>query len=324
MEAVGSHDRNRGDHGHYPCAFDPPRSLAAHQRNDHVGVVGAGRELASAPARRLRRRGRRLLLGGHADPGSGGGARTPAAEGGGHRSQAPGAHPSAGVGALGGGSDRRRPRPLVQHRATAAPGVGAGGGGGRRRVGAVGDYGEPVLRPGDPDPARTQPPGRDRRSVCFRAASWIRGNGADGPGERAGARILGRAGPGARGLGAVGAPHRRRGSLPARAARRLRPLRRYGALSAAARSVVMARLSGSRQDYLKALYALAPQGEVVPTSRLAAHLSVSAPSVTNMLRRLAEEKLVLHKPRGGARLTARGRREAILMVRRHRILETFL
>ena len=86
----------------------------------------------------------------------------------------------------------------------------------------------------------------------------------------------------------------------------------------------MARLSGSRQDYLKALYALAPQGEVVPTSRLAAHLSVSAPSVTNMLRRLAEEKLVLHKPRGGARLTARGRREATLMVRRHRILETFL
>ena len=86
----------------------------------------------------------------------------------------------------------------------------------------------------------------------------------------------------------------------------------------------MARLSGSRQDYLKALHALAPAGEVVPTSRLALRLGVSAPSVTNMLRRLAEEKLVLHKPRGGARLTARGRREAIQMVRRHRILETFL
>lgn len=86
----------------------------------------------------------------------------------------------------------------------------------------------------------------------------------------------------------------------------------------------MARLSRSRQDYLKALYALAPAGELVPTSRLAAQLAVSAPSVTNMLGRLAEEKLVWHRPRAGARLTPRGRREAIEIVRRHRILETFL
>lgn len=86
----------------------------------------------------------------------------------------------------------------------------------------------------------------------------------------------------------------------------------------------MATLSRSRQDYLKALYALDRGDEPVPTSRLAAQLGVSAPSVTNMLARLAEERLVKHVPRGGARLTARGRREALEMVRRHRILETFL
>jgi len=86
----------------------------------------------------------------------------------------------------------------------------------------------------------------------------------------------------------------------------------------------MFQLSRSRQDYLKALYALGPGGEVVPTSRLAAQLAVSAPSVTNMLGRLAAERLVAHRPRAGARLTARGRREALEMVRRHRILETFL
>jgi DtxR family Mn-dependent transcriptional regulator len=85
----------------------------------------------------------------------------------------------------------------------------------------------------------------------------------------------------------------------------------------------MRALSRSRQDYLKALYAL-DQGEGVPTSRLAAQLGVSAPSVTNMLARLVEERLVHHAPRAGARLTARGRREALAMVRRHRILETFL
>src|SRR5262245_24277155 len=82
-------------------------------------------------------------------------------------------------------------------------------------------------------------------------------------------------------------------------------------------------LSGSRQDYLKALYSLSPAGEAVAPSRLAARLGVSAPSVTNMLGRLAAERLVAHSRRSGARLTTRGRREALAMVRRYRILETF-
>src|SRR5262245_23130349 len=83
-------------------------------------------------------------------------------------------------------------------------------------------------------------------------------------------------------------------------------------------------LTRSEQDYLKALYALAPGGETVTTSRLAQRLQVSAPSVTSMLAKLAAEKQVAYTPRGGARLTARGRRAALAMVRRHRILETFL
>jgi len=83
-------------------------------------------------------------------------------------------------------------------------------------------------------------------------------------------------------------------------------------------------LTRSKQDYLKALYALGPAGEPVPTSAIAARLAVSAPSVTNMLGRLAAERLVRHTPRAGARLTAAGRRAAIGMVRRHRLIETFL
>lgn len=86
----------------------------------------------------------------------------------------------------------------------------------------------------------------------------------------------------------------------------------------------MSALTRSKQDYLKALYVLDLGDAPVPTSRLAKQLGVSAPSVTNMLSRLAEERLVKHAPRAGARLTARGRREALEMVRRHRILETFL
>jgi DtxR family Mn-dependent transcriptional regulator len=86
----------------------------------------------------------------------------------------------------------------------------------------------------------------------------------------------------------------------------------------------MARLSRSKQDYLKALHALGAAAEPVGTSRLAERLLVSPPSVTHMLRRLAGEGLVVHAPRSGARLTARGRREAVETIRRHRILETFL
>jgi len=83
-------------------------------------------------------------------------------------------------------------------------------------------------------------------------------------------------------------------------------------------------LTRSEQDYLKALYVLAPGGDAVATSQLAEQLELSAPSVTNMLGKLAAARLVEHTPRAGARLTARGRRVALEMVRRHRILETFL
>lgn len=83
-------------------------------------------------------------------------------------------------------------------------------------------------------------------------------------------------------------------------------------------------LTRSRQDYLKALWSLGAAEAPVATSRLAAQLGVSAPSVTAMLGRLSQEGLVAHAPRAGARLTAAGGRAALHMVRRHRLLETFL
>ena len=82
-------------------------------------------------------------------------------------------------------------------------------------------------------------------------------------------------------------------------------------------------VSRSRENYLKALLQLAAGG-AVPVSALARHLGVSAPSVTNMLARLADERLVEVGPRGAARLTVPGERAALLVLRRHRLLETFL
>jgi DtxR family transcriptional regulator, Mn-dependent transcriptional regulator len=90
------------------------------------------------------------------------------------------------------------------------------------------------------------------------------------------------------------------------------------------RSRTKVALSRSRGDYLKALYVLAESEPDVAPSRLAARLAVSAPSVTNMLRRLADEGLVARSRGAGARLTAAGRHEALILVRRHRILEAFL
>jgi DtxR family Mn-dependent transcriptional regulator len=81
--------------------------------------------------------------------------------------------------------------------------------------------------------------------------------------------------------------------------------------------------SRSRQNYLKALLQLGG-ASAVPVSVLAKRLGVSAPSVTNMLARLGEERLVDVGPRGAARLTAAGEHAAAIVLRRHRILETFL
>ena len=62
----------------------------------------------------------------------------------------------------------------------------------------------------------------------------------------------------------------------------------------------------------------------VATQELAQHLAVAPASATRMLQRLSERGLVAHTPYRGASLTAAGERRALSVVRRHRLLETFL
>ncbi len=78
------------------------------------------------------------------------------------------------------------------------------------------------------------------------------------------------------------------------------------------------------EDYLKALYELEGESGLVSTTALARHLGVRPASVTGMLKRMAEQGLVTYRPRQGARLTEQGRRLALDMVRKHRLLERFL
>ncbi len=80
------------------------------------------------------------------------------------------------------------------------------------------------------------------------------------------------------------------------------------------------------EDYLKAIYLLSEGegGAVVGTSAIAERLGVAPASVTGMLKRLGTQGLVRHERYQGASLTAPGKREAIRMIRRHRVLELFL
>ena len=78
------------------------------------------------------------------------------------------------------------------------------------------------------------------------------------------------------------------------------------------------------EDFLKVMYGLATSGEPVTTGGLAHRLGVSSPSVSAMIRRLEGEQLV-ERPKGAElRLTEPGERAALRVVRRHRLLETFL
>jgi DtxR family Mn-dependent transcriptional regulator len=85
-----------------------------------------------------------------------------------------------------------------------------------------------------------------------------------------------------------------------------------------------AAVSPAMQDYLKAVYRLAQAGGTVTTQRLAEELGVSGPSVTNMVKRLAELGLLRHEPYRGVELTPAGERIALEVVRHHRLLELYL
>jgi DtxR family Mn-dependent transcriptional regulator len=78
------------------------------------------------------------------------------------------------------------------------------------------------------------------------------------------------------------------------------------------------------QDYLKAIHGLGGADAVVSPLAIAARLQVRAPSVTGMLKRLADAGWIAYEPGCGARLTPEGVAEARRVIRRHRLVELFL
>jgi DtxR family Mn-dependent transcriptional regulator len=83
-------------------------------------------------------------------------------------------------------------------------------------------------------------------------------------------------------------------------------------------------LTRSVEDYLKSVFHLTSQGGFATTSGIAEMLEIAPPSVSGMMKRLSETGLIEHVPYRGVQLTPQGRRAALQMIRRHRILEVYL
>lgn len=78
------------------------------------------------------------------------------------------------------------------------------------------------------------------------------------------------------------------------------------------------------EDYLKAIYALDRKGDGVRTSAVADYLHVAPASVTNMVQRLARQRLAAYARYRGTALTSSGRRIARAIIRRHRVIRWYL
>ncbi|MDP7008012.1 MAG: metal-dependent transcriptional regulator [Phycisphaerales bacterium] len=84
-------------------------------------------------------------------------------------------------------------------------------------------------------------------------------------------------------------------------------------------------LTSTVENYLKALFLLDPQAKKeITTGELAKALGVTPGSATSMIKTLDEANLLEHRPHYGVKLTGHGRKLAIRVVRRHRIVELFL
>jgi DtxR family transcriptional regulator, Mn-dependent transcriptional regulator len=84
-------------------------------------------------------------------------------------------------------------------------------------------------------------------------------------------------------------------------------------------------LSYTEENYLKAIYRLSEGGtKAVSTNEIAEVMSTKAASVTDMVKKLSGKELISYEPYYGAKITKSGKTEALMVIRKHRLWETFL
>jgi len=83
-------------------------------------------------------------------------------------------------------------------------------------------------------------------------------------------------------------------------------------------------VSSTIEEYLEAIYRLQERHGAAKTTELASHLNVALGTITNTVESLEKQSLVVHQPYKGVKLTAKGRKIALNVVRRHRLSECLL
>lgn len=85
-------------------------------------------------------------------------------------------------------------------------------------------------------------------------------------------------------------------------------------------------VSYTEENYLKAIFALSRlyNEQEVSTNQISDHLKNKAASVTDMLKRLSDKKLIDYRPYKGVKLTEKGKKTAVKVIRKHRLWEVFL
>lgn len=85
-------------------------------------------------------------------------------------------------------------------------------------------------------------------------------------------------------------------------------------------------LNRAEEDYIKAIYELTVQNDIpmIKTNEISDYFGYTDQSVNEMIKKLNQKKLVNFIPYKGIQLTSKGKKEAIRMIRAHRIWEVFL
>lgn len=84
-------------------------------------------------------------------------------------------------------------------------------------------------------------------------------------------------------------------------------------------------LSLTEENYLKAIYHLSDGGsKAVLTNELAEAMSTKAASVTDMIKKLSAKEVINYEKYYGVNVTSKGKTEALMVIRKHRLWETFL
>ncbi|HYG04213.1 MAG TPA: metal-dependent transcriptional regulator [Chryseosolibacter sp.] len=84
-------------------------------------------------------------------------------------------------------------------------------------------------------------------------------------------------------------------------------------------------LSFTEENYLKAIYRLSDSGsKSVLTNEIAEVMNTKAASVTDMVKKLSNKDLISYEPYYGVKITRQGKLGALMIIRKHRLWETFL